>query len=546
MRRNCPPRLLLAAVLLAGTVALTGAATAQTTILIYDGDEISLSAGEGQVIRGETSLEPGSTVLVRIRSENPESPFLSRPEAEVGEDGEFSVSVDLSDVDPGSAATVSVHHDGEELAAADAHVGECDGGCKPIATIDQQGERLSLESGPGQEISGETSLEAGSSVTVRIESEEPSEPFLVAKEVIVTRGGSFSTHLDLSNIDPPTRLRIAVLHDGEQLNETTGEVVACDGACEPATTDTPTPRPSIDPSELDFESVTEVETTETAYIPVALGEADAATLVIGSSDVNYVIAATVRDGNGDNLAGVYFDAAAAGTDERTLSAADEGDKLTVVDQEPDLGNSIDPATYDVQLYRGDSATGDPEAVGALIVLESGPAQDNVALEKSVLRTERGGNVTVPIRLGGADAATIAIGDVPDSYGVNATVRDGDGDGRVALSVRTANAGTDRPTLATVSANDTVTIREPEPALDGPLPATEYDVRLYRGPEATDDPVGIGSLSVAPEGEGGDGTPALDDSGGGDRNVDFGGLGALAAGAAFAVVGVGLLLGLFRS
>jgi len=545
MRRSCPPRALLATALVVGALALTGAATAQTTILVYDGDEISLSAGEGQVIRGQTSLEPGTTVQVRIQSEKPSSPFLSRPEAEVGEDGEFTVYVGLSNVEPGSTATVSVHHDGDELAVADAHVGECDGGCKPAATIDQQGPRLSLESGPGQEISGETSLEAGSSVTVRMESNDPSEPFLVAREVIVTRGGPFSTHLDLSNIDPGTSLGIAVLHDGEQLNETTGEVVACDGDCEPAPTDTPTPRPSIDPGELDFESVTEVETTETAYIPVALGEADAATLVIGSADVNYVAAATVRDGNGDNVVGVYFDAAAAGTDGRTLSAADEGDELTVVDQEPDLGDSIDPATYDVELYRGDSATGDPEAVGALVVLESGPAQNNVALEKSIVRTDRGENATIPVRLGDADATTITIGDAPDGYRVNATVIDGDGDGRVALSFRTASAGTDRPTLATASADDSVTIREPEPALDGPLPASEYDVRLYRGHQAIGSPAGIGTLSV---GDGSDGpqTAVLEDSRSGDDGVDLGGVGALAAGAVFAVVGVGLLLGLFRS
>jgi len=545
MRRRYPPRTLLVTALLAGALALAGGATAQTTILVYDGDEMSLAAGEGQVIRGQTSLEPGTTVQLHIQSENPSSPFLSRPEAEVGADGEFTAYVDLSNVEPGSAATVSVHHDGEELAAADARVGECDGGCKPAATIDQQGPRLSFESGPGQEISGETSLDAGSSVTVRIESKESSEPFLVAREVIVTQGGSFSTHLDLSNVDPGTPFGIAVLHDGEQLNETTGEVVACDGDCEPATTETPTPRPSIDPGELDFESVTEVETTETAYIPVALGEADAATLVFGSDDVNYVTVATVRDGNGDNVVGVYFDAAAAGTDERTLSAADEGDELTVVDQEPDLGDSIDPATYDVALYRGDSATGDPEAVGALIVLESGPEGNDLALEKSIVRTDAGENATIPVRIGDADAATVTIGDAPEGYGINATVDDGDGDGRVTLSFRTANAGTDRATLGTVSADDDLTIREPEPTLDGPLPAGAYDVRLYRGHQAIGRPVSIGTLSV---GDGADGprTAVLDDSRAEDRGLDLGGIGALAAGAVFAVVGVGLLLGLFRS
>lgn len=544
MRPRYPPRALLVTALLVGSALLAGAGAAQTATLHYDGDEITLEAGEGQAISGQTNLEPGSTVTVTVRSENSQSPFLSRPEAEVGEDGQFTVYVDLSHVEPGSAATVSVSHDRDDLAEASARVAECDGGCKPVATIDQPG-APPLQSGPGQEIAGETSLGSGSSVTVRLESADAREPFLVSKETLVTDERAFSTHFDLSNVDPGTPVRVAVLHDGEQLNETSTEVDACQGGCEPVTTDTPTPRPAIDPSELGFRSIVEVETTETATIPVGLGEADAATLVVGSPEVNYVTAATVSDGNGDNIVRVRFDAAAAGTDNQTFSVADEADELAVTDPEPDVDGSIDATDYDMELYEGSSTDGDSEAVGALVVLEAGPAEaDRLALERDVIRAEQGSAVDIPIDLGDEDAATLVVGRDAVGYGVNATVSDGDGDGRVVLTFRTANAGTDRPTFETAAADDDVTIADPEPSLDGPLPSTEYHLNLYPGHQAVGDPVAIGTLSVGSESD--VQTAALDDSQSGDGGLDLGGVGALAAGAVFAVVGVALLLGLFRS
>jgi len=152
MRRSCPPRaLLLATALVVGALALTGAATAQTTILVYDGDEISLSAGEGQVIRGQTSLEPGTTVQVRIQSEKPSSPFLSRPEARSRRGRR------IHGLRRPLERGTRVDRDG--LGAPRRGRTGCRGrprrrvrrGCKPAATIDQQGPRLSLESGPGRD-----------------------------------------------------------------------------------------------------------------------------------------------------------------------------------------------------------------------------------------------------------------------------------------------------------------------------------------------------------------------------------------------------------
>ncbi|WP_089814360.1 BGTF surface domain-containing protein [Halomicrobium zhouii] len=513
--------------------------------MVHDGEELVLDAAPGQPIEGHATLEPGSTVEVTVQSESPKSPFLTRSEATVTEDGRFEVTVDLENLGQGIPMSVTVRHDGEVLTREEARIAGCGSDCE-TATFDRQGDRLTLQAGPGQAITGNTSLEEGAPVTIRLESTNPEQPFLVAKETTVTDEGAFATFLDVSDVEPGSSFRAVVLHDGDQLKETTGRVVACDGKCGPVTTQTPTPTPTLDPDEFGFKSIVEVTDEETAYVPVTLGDADAATLVVGSKDVNYVVNATVRDGNGDDRVGVLFDAAAAGTDGRTLTVANESDELTVTDPEPDLGDSIDPADYDTRLYEGDTATGKPDDVGVLVVRESGPGDgDQPALEKSVLRTSPGDVASLPIHLGSEYAAVVTIGSDADNYGIAARVTDGDGDDRVVLRFRTDNAGTDRPTLDVEGTDDDLTITDPEPSLDGPLPPTEYDIALYPGQKAANDPVSIGTLSV---GSGSDGprTAVLDDSQAGDRGIDLGGVGALAAGAVFAVVGVGLLLGLFRS
>ncbi|MCU4801182.1 hypothetical protein OB920_12445 [Halobacteria archaeon HArc-gm2] len=533
--------------LIVGAVVLTGVGAAQTATFFHDGEEITLQAGQGQAISGETNLDRGSTVNLLVQSEDPESPFLTRPAAEVDENGRFTVYVDLSHLSPGTNLSVAVSHDDEVLAETTARTVPCSGGCKPMAAIDSDGDQFTLQAGPGQEITGTTSLDSASSVTVRLESEDADQPFLVATETLVSNDGTFSTHLDLTDARPGTRFKVSVLHEGEQLTQTTGEVIPCDGGCEAPTTETASPRPTIDADELGFKSVVEASATETARIPVGLGDADAATLVVGSADVNYVVAATVRDGNGDNRVVVEFDAAAAGTDNRTISVADEADDVAVVDPEPDLGFSIEPADYDMQLYGGDSTDGEPDSTGTLILRQPTPTPtDDLTLQKDVVVTRPTEAATVPIGLGDADSAMIAMWDPDGEYGINATVSDGDGDDRVVLYFRTRNAGTDRPTLEAASAADNVSVTDPEPTLSGPLPETEYHLNLYAGADSADDAVDVGVFVVSKGESGGTRTATLQDSRSTGRDLDLGGIGALAAGAVFAVVGVGLLLGLFRS
>jgi hypothetical protein len=76
---------------------------------------------------------------------------------------------------------------------------------------------VSLEPEPNQRIAGSTTLAAGSELTLRVESENPSEPFLERIDVTVDAGGSWDATLDLSSFSDGTTLRTTVRHDGERI-----------------------------------------------------------------------------------------------------------------------------------------------------------------------------------------------------------------------------------------------------------------------------------------------------------------------------------------
>lgn len=103
------------------------------TSLVYEGDRITLSAAEGQAVRGETTLDPDSSVVVQIRSSEATNPFLKSVETTVSEDGTFGATFDLSDISEGAAFQVVVRANGSELASAEGQVG-CENGCPTTAS----------------------------------------------------------------------------------------------------------------------------------------------------------------------------------------------------------------------------------------------------------------------------------------------------------------------------------------------------------------------------------------------------------------------------
>ncbi len=112
------------------------------------------------------------------------------------------------------------------------------------------------------------------------------------------------------------------------------------------------------------------------------------------------------------------------------------------------------------------------------------------------RAQQGDTGRIPIVLATADAATVSIGSPATNYEINATVRDGNGDDRVVLLFDTTAAGHDEPTLETAADADAVAVESgSEVALDSQLAAASYELSLFRGTEAADEPDAVGTLLI---------------------------------------------------
>ncbi|WP_254280001.1 BGTF surface domain-containing protein [Haloarcula marina] len=419
-------------------------------------------------------------------------------------------------------------------------------------TASVDGSSLPLVSAPQQVLAGHTSLDAGTELTVRLRSTDSSNPFLRQSTARVDDGGEFAAVFDMSNVPADTAYELTVLYDGATLAERSGTVVACDGNCTDSVPETPTATP------IPGDGIVSVEQGEVAAIPVATGETGTAVFSFGSESVNYLVNASVTDGDGDGVT-VLFDTANAGTDGETLSVADADDSLTVTREETELPSTLDPYSYEYRVFYGDDTDGGPDTGGTVRVEANDSTESNfdvdddptLGFERSVYTARQGETVRMPVTLGDAETATVSIGNPESGYEINATVRDGDGDGTVTVLFDTAAAGRRGQTLSTVSTADSLVV-EPgsEVARDTRLDATEYDLTLYRG-TATEDPVDIGTLSLQANGEATTGRPtATVSTGPEDAHSDpesgwlpgsNAGVLALGAGGLLALAGIGVIL-----
>ena len=78
-------------------------------------DEISVQQASGQTISGETTLEPGTELSVRVTGTDAGSPFVKPLSATVQDDGTFSTSADFSDNARGANFTVDVRYNSTSL-----------------------------------------------------------------------------------------------------------------------------------------------------------------------------------------------------------------------------------------------------------------------------------------------------------------------------------------------------------------------------------------------------------------------------------------------
>jgi uncharacterized lipoprotein YbaY len=537
------------------------AAKQQTTI---SEDSFPLYPYPQQVITGETTLDPGTEIAVEIVSRDSSSPFVYKRDAKVQSNGTFAAQFDMSRVSANTSYKLSAYDDGDKLYERNGTVEECESNCtdataaaepgvaaKQQATVSE--DSFPLYPYPQQVITGETTLESGTEMTVRLVSEDASSPFLKQREVRVQPNGTFVAQFDMSKVPANTSYELSAHADGDTLFERIGTVEQCDSNCTDPVPDIKTP------TETDSdEKVVTVSQGGTAEIPVSMTDGRNKTLSVGSEAVNYQINATVTDGDDDGEVLVLFDTAAAGTDAETLSVADDGDSLTVTTTEPTLSSTLDPAAYTYRVFDS-RETDDTPTTGTLLIEANETANEEFEVEEtaefgfeeSVSRVQQGDTGRIPIVLTTADAATISIGSPASNYEINATVRDGNDDDRVVLLFDTTAAGHDEPTLETAADADAVAVESgSEVALDSQLAAGSYELSLYRGTDVASQPDAIGTLMIT------DGTNSTADasSDGVDsvtgetpaaqQSQDAGlgiSAGALVVGAILAIAGVGICL-----
>lgn len=421
------------------------------------------------------------------------------------------------------------------------------------------GERLSLDASASQEVVVDTSLSQGTVVTLRIRS-TGSSPFLRSPQATVGPDGEATALVDLSEVPPGSTFDATLLHNGTDLASTVGVVGECDRDCE----ETPTPGDD-DPATGDewlTDAIVMTTEGETARVPVAVPDDGPVTLSIEGS--GYRVTVTGRDENGDGRVAFLLDTTATGPDRSPVTAAG-ADEATVRAEET-VDGRLGPADYDMSVTDGTGPNAPEVDVGTLVVREctacpSGddagseddPAtgtpdwpDDESLLARPVVRARPGGAARIPLNVRGA--ATVAVGTDGQGYRLEATVRDENGDDRIALLFYPHNAGTSAPTVA-VSDADSVTVSR-ETDRTSPLPAKAYDIAVWNGTSATGDGDDVGALQVL-ETNGSNATATRerqsvgpDDAVGGQQFAS--GLGAIALGGVLAVVGIAVVLGVTRS
>ena len=89
------------------------------------------------------------------------------------------------------------------------------------ASIDHEGDTLTVRAESGQTVSGTTSLSADEEVSVRLQG-QGAEAFLTSKTTTTGEEGAFEVTFDLSDVDPSAAgpVSVSVVHDGTTLAST--------------------------------------------------------------------------------------------------------------------------------------------------------------------------------------------------------------------------------------------------------------------------------------------------------------------------------------
>ena len=97
------------------TVSTTFSIEAQSATV--DAESLEVESSENATITGTSSLSQGSELTVRLRNSGGDNPFLRQQTVTVGENGDYSAQIDLSDIPAGTNFTVNVLAGGNSLLA---------------------------------------------------------------------------------------------------------------------------------------------------------------------------------------------------------------------------------------------------------------------------------------------------------------------------------------------------------------------------------------------------------------------------------------------
>jgi len=209
-----------------------------------------------------------------------------------------------------------------------------------------------FESADNQSITGTSTHRPGTSVTIRIESQDPANPFVVRQRVTVQENGTFEAEFDLSRLPVGTNLSIRLSDYTGTVGRATGRV-GDDG-------------PSVS---LVDDSVS-VARGDIARLHVEMNDTDTGYLAIDDRAYPYEYQATVRlhDADGDGEVTVRFDTFAAGQYDGVVGARGVDEASLVAGSETNLSTVLRRDEYDlgVTVTRG-AALEDPQDVARLRV-----------------------------------------------------------------------------------------------------------------------------------------------------------------------------------
>ncbi|MFB6148940.1 MAG: BGTF surface domain-containing protein [Halobacteriales archaeon] len=314
---------------------------------------------------------------------------------------------------------------------------------------------LRLNMSAGATIIGTSDLPPGTPVTVRIRS-SGDNPFLRSISTTVDQASRFRVVTDLSSIPPDTPFTVTVHYNGTTIAETTGRVTPC-ADCE----STPAATTIKGAENLSLRAGQGIPIRGRASVPPG---AELNVRLRSSGDTPFLLQRSVRVNRTGQFRAVV-----------DLANADPGSQF-----------ELTISYNDTQLY---------DTSGTVIACpecdeEAESDGENRLDVPNTFELVHGDTPAVPITLNNATEGTLVIGGDSVNYRINATVRDGNGDGSVWVDLNVSVAGRpdrDPSPLSVRNDQDTVSIISETalPADQERLDGGEYPVRVYYDGELVD-------------------------------------------------------------